>query len=178
MRGSRREAGGPESAPVVIMRAGSDPGGGRDLTVVDRATGMPAHAIAVVSFGGDLAGVGIVAKGAAVAKVRSRFEISGLQMIEPRLPLDELLAAMPNRFRRHVDHRALPARTSSEVLSALLRLRPRLRKPVARFQDQVRSRSAQMAAAEERDAVAVGAFGDWELTWRTAGLVAEGTRQE
>ncbi len=128
----------PAGTPVMIMRAGSGlAAGGRVLDIVDRANGMPRHAIAIVSCDADLAGVGIAEKGAAVAKMRSRFRISGLETIEPRLPLEELLAAMPDRFRRHVDHRALPRRTSSEVLSALRRLRPRLAKPLALREEQV-----------------------------------------
>ncbi|HEY0279392.1 MAG TPA: HAD-IA family hydrolase [Solirubrobacterales bacterium] len=116
---------------VVIMRAGLDPGDGEaGLTVVDKAIGMPAQGIAVVSFDEQLAGVGLVEKGAAVARLRSQFRISDLAPIEPRLALDDLLAEMPYRFRRHVDHRALPARTSSEMLGALQRLRPRLSKPL------------------------------------------------
>jgi HAD superfamily hydrolase (TIGR01509 family) len=123
---------GASSTRVVIMRAGSDPGeGAGDLTVVDKAIGMPAHGIAVVSFDEELTGVGLVEKGAAVARLRSQFRISDLAPIEPRLALDDLLAEMPYRFRRHVDHRALPARTSSEMLGALQRLRPRLSKPLA-----------------------------------------------
>ncbi len=133
-RGGEPPAPAPDPSPtrVVIMRAGSDPGGGgADLTVVDKAIGMPAQAIAVVSFDQQLAGVGLVEKGAAVARLRSQFRISDLAPIEPRLALDDVLAEMPYRFRRHVDHRALPARTSSEMLGALQRLRPRLSKPLA-----------------------------------------------
>jgi HAD superfamily hydrolase (TIGR01509 family) len=138
---ARRARGGEAGEPapsVVMMRAGSDPAaGGGDLTVVDRTVGMPKQAIAVVTYDEDLAGIGIVRKGAAVARMRNRFEISGLERIEPRLPIDDLLAAMPHRYRRHVDHRALPQRTSSEVLRALRRLRPRLRKPIARQEERL-----------------------------------------
>ncbi|HVX33721.1 MAG TPA: hypothetical protein VHA80_11335 [Solirubrobacterales bacterium] len=127
---------------VVITRTGSDPRGGadRDFTVIDRATGMPTHAIAVVCFGDRLAGVGILEKGAAVARLRSRFKVSGLAEIAPDLGLEELVDATPFRFRRHIGYRALPERTAREVLAALRDLRPGLCEPLARFQEQLRAR--------------------------------------
>ena len=126
---------------MVITRTGSDPRGReRDFSVIDRALGMPTHAIAVVCFGDLLAGVGFLEKGAAVPRMRRRFTVSGLAEIDPDLGLAELVDATPFRYRRHVGYRALPQRTAREVLAALRDLRPELCEPLARFQEKLRAR--------------------------------------
>jgi len=77
-------------------------------------------------------------KGAAVARLRSRFRITGLEEIDPDLHLEELVHATPFRYRRHVGYRALPDQTAREVLATLRHLRPQLCEPLSLFQEQVR----------------------------------------
>ncbi len=137
------------AARVVITRSGSDPRGcERDFTVVDRAIGMPGLALALVCFGDRLAGIGVLEKGPAVARLRIRFTISGLEEIAPTLSFDELVDETPFRYRRHVGYRALPERTAREVLAALRRLRPTLGEPLALLQEQVRQRTALPTATD------------------------------
>jgi HAD superfamily hydrolase (TIGR01509 family) len=113
--------------PVVMMRAGADLGEvDGDLTIVDQGPGMPAHGIALLARGDTLAGIGILEKGSRVARLRCRYRVSAVERIEPPLPLGRLLAAMPDRFGRHVDYRLLPDRTATELLKALHGLRPEL----------------------------------------------------
>lgn len=135
----RRKAKAP-AAPVVMVRTGAELGEVAGLTLVDRGPGMPARAIAVLVRDDALAGIGILEKGPRVAKLRCRYRVSAFRPIEPSLPLDDLLAAMPDRFRRHVDHRLLPEGTAAELLAALRRLRPGLARPLARLQARHRGR--------------------------------------
>lgn len=138
-RGHRAKA--PPGAPVVIVRAGTGlEERGASVTVVDHGPGMPARAIGLLASGDVLVGIGILEKGPRVARLRCLYRVSALTTIEPPLPLGELLAAMPYRFRQHVACRLLPTRTAFELLAAICGLRPRLADPVAHLQAQHWSR--------------------------------------